>query len=333
MLTADSFGQARRGTAILDAIAAGSIESTLRRWLDARGGGRDIVCRPLDVRRRLEDEPIAYELTWRDANELDGPLHQRRVTAHFGVDGAAQRSHAAASALWRAGFDGRNGVAVVEPLGYCPSVGCRLEGELRGTTLSELIESDDEDARAGAEMAGVWLARLHDSDVGGAMRTSRDDRLEIERSIDIVAALFPGHGTRLDNLGHALSARLGGARPLVPTHGDYRARNIVIAADRVTAIGFDRFAVAEPARDVGRFLADGLSSALLGNTSLPSLSARNRSFLAGYQRGGGNGSLGRVAIWTGVGLVHLLAEHALAGRMQPSYLPGWLTLCERPLAA
>ena len=285
-----------------------------------------VTCVPIED-ESPDGRTMVYQTVWTEGPGR--PPRRQRVVAHFAPDGQAQRIHVVLRGLWRAGFDGRSGFAVPRPFANLPSLSCRLEAMVIGNSLADTDLEGTEHFVAHAEGAGRWLAQLHQSDVGGRLFGTRDERLSIEASIARAIRLQPSAAARLRVLGHGLSQRLRDDPKLVPTHGDFRAHQVFNAAGRVTVTGFERFALSESERDLGRFVAGGLVRVGQGRLSIADATILNHAMLAGYEANGGSGSLGRVGLWTAIELLHLLVEHpSLFIRFQES----WLAICERPLS-
>ena len=317
----------RRGL-FVDPASVESIADAMRQSLTMASGLpiSIVTCQPIED-DSVGSDCIVYQTMWTEGPEL--PPRRQRVVAQFSTDGLAQRVHVVLRSLWRAGFDGRDGFAVPRPFASVPALSCRLEAKVVGNCLARPDTDCSDQVVAHAEGAGRWLARLHRSDVGGRLFGTRDERLSIESSIKRAIRLQPTATSRLRTLGYDLSERLRDDPKLVPTHGDFRARQVFVAAGRVAVTGFDRFALSESERDLGRFVADGLVRVGQGSLSIVTATMLNQAMLAGYESNGGTGSLGRVGLWTAIELLHLLVEHP---PLLNQYLESWLAICERPLS-
>ena len=304
-----------------------SIAGAMRQNLTAASGLpiSIVTCLPIDD-ELIGDGCMVYQTGWTEGPGR--PTRGQRVVARYSPDGLAQRTHVVLRGLWRAGFDGRDGFAVPRPFASLPDLSFRLESRVIGACLDRPGKDDSESIVAHGESAGRWLARLHRSDVGGRLFGTRDERLSIESSISRATRLQPTATLRLRALGHGLSERLRDDPKLVSTHGDFRARHVFVAPGRVTVAGFERFALSESERDLGRFIADGLIRVGQGRLSVTTTAMLNRAMLTGYEAEGGSGSLGRVGLWTAIELLHLLTEHP---PLLAQFLDSWLTICERPI--
>jgi aminoglycoside phosphotransferase (APT) family kinase protein len=112
------------------------------------------------------------------------------------------------------------------------------------------------------EATGRALRVLHEAPVPPLVAAHRHG-LEEEvaatlRAAEVVDGLAPATGRRLRDgvLAAADRVRDGGARAPRWTHGDVKGDNILVGEDAVSLLDFDRGALADPALDVGKALAD-----------------------------------------------------------------------------
>jgi len=177
-------------------------------------------------------------------------------------EGAAAAS-ATLTALWRSTFGETRtppGVPRPEPL----ESGSRtlLMERLDGPTLSTRGVLPPADQEAGA---AVLLAELHASGVQvGRTRSARGVVRSLRRKAADLAddALGPSFAAVADRAARHLPAD----GTLVPTHGDFSPRNLMVTATGLRLIDFDRFQMASPARDVAYWGAWHWSTALLRDT-------------------------------------------------------------------
>jgi hypothetical protein len=113
-------------------------------------------------------------------------------------------------------------------------------------------------------------------------RDLRAEVASVARAAEHLGPLLPATAARVDELLHR-AGELGAAIPSSPpcfAHGDYKADHVWIARDRLTLLDFDTCGVAEPALDVGKFLAD--LTWWYATTRRPGLADAQQQFLAGY---------------------------------------------------
>ena len=109
---------------------------------------------------------------------------------------------------------------------------------------------------AGAGAAGHALAHLHGQDVAGApTRTRAEDLADLDRALTVIGRFRPGVA---DLLRQAISEAVADAADApagVLTHGDYTPSQLLWDGTAVGVIDLDDMCVADPARDLGRFIA------------------------------------------------------------------------------
>jgi aminoglycoside phosphotransferase len=109
---------------------------------------------------------------------------------------------------------------------------------------------------AGAGAAGHALAHLHGQDVAGApTRTLAEDLADLDRALTVIARFRPGVA---DLLRQAISEAVADAADApagVLTHGDYTPSQLLWDGTAVGVVDLDDMCVADPARDLGRFIA------------------------------------------------------------------------------
>jgi len=133
---------------------------------------------------------------------------------------------------------------------------------LVGPTLSTRGVLPPADQEAGS---AVLLADLHASGIEvGRRRSARG----VVRSLRRKAADLAGDplGPSYEAVADRAAERLPAHGELVPTHGDFSPRNLMVTATGLRLIDFDRFQMASPARDVAYWGAWHWSTALLRGT-------------------------------------------------------------------
>jgi len=154
-------------------------------------------------------------------------------------------------ALWRSSFgERRQPPGLPQPIDYLPETGTLIMERLSGRPLAELEAAD---AISIAEAVKL-VAALHDCE---ARPTKKRDRRrivrEIKRNLATSAEVAPEYAGVLGAVMEALEASDDEDPEIVPCHGDFSPRNVLIGADRVALIDWDRLEWADPARDVTYF--------------------------------------------------------------------------------
>jgi aminoglycoside phosphotransferase (APT) family kinase protein len=160
--------------------------------------------------------------------------------------------------IQQAGFGPHEEFSIPRPLAYLSSLHFFLQEKVEGPMAKELFKSGDERTRAAAaKRCALWLARFHElgPKAGPVFDTERCLSVLRERTRRI--ARLGGRCSKkakclLEWLEHA-------ARQLRPVemraaHGSYSPAQLILAEGRTVTFDWDGYDVADPARDVARFL-------------------------------------------------------------------------------
>ena len=210
---------------------------------------------------------------------------------------------------------------VALPLGYVAEDAAAMWWNIPGAPLSRLLSSGPGGALRTVVHTGRLLRVLHESASGPSSLLGRggadDVRAEAEETLragEHVAALLPDVGRTFE---HATSdvveglGRVAGEAAAV-SHGDFKSDNLVVHRNRLTVLDLDRAAWADPAKDLGKFLAD-LRWWCPGAAPAATLAA---AFRAGY------GSCDQ-ARWVRARLFAALFQLKLTARRCPVHDAGW----------
>jgi hypothetical protein len=163
--------------------------------------------------------------------------------------------------IQHAGFGPQDEFSIPQPLAYLPSLRLLLQEKVEGPVAKEVFKTGDERIRAAAaERCALWLARFHAlaPKAGPVARpndyltskTMRRYSLKIAKLVGRHAKKAAELLQRLKDASESLSAvemRAG--------HASYTPRQIILAEGRAVTFDWDGYDVADPARDVARFLA------------------------------------------------------------------------------
>lgn len=215
----------------------------------------------------------------------------------YADDATGPRVHATLHALAHPAFTS-DGVLVrfPAPLTYEPRLRLLLTGAVPGTAelpvrLRDLAGSADGDAAdrepllAAAVGAGRALAAVHAQDlVAAPVRTLEREARDLRGRLAAVAVCWPAVSTALRGvLAHALAAAPE-PPPFTPCHGDYTPGQVLAAAPAVGVVDFDTVAWADPASDLGRYVAtvELLAAKQAGEPAPALVSAIADALVAGY---------------------------------------------------
>jgi len=190
--------------------------------------------------------------------------------------------------IQQVGFGPQDEFSIPQPIAYLPSLRLLLQEKVEGPLADEIFEAGDEQSRAAAaERCGLWLARFHalapkagpasyardylDSD--SMQRCSREMTKVGGHLADKVARLLQ----RLEDASSSLSPV-----EMCPGHGGYRATHVILVPGRTVTFDLDTYDVADPARDVARFVSALRSQALNQLGSIRMLDRAAEVFLNAY---------------------------------------------------
>jgi hypothetical protein len=154
-------------------------------------------------------------------------------------------------ALWRSSFgERRRPPGLPQPIDYLPETGTLIMERLPGRPLAEREAADTTSVVEGVEL----IAALHACEARPTKKRDRRRILrEIKRNLATSAEVAPEYTSVLGEVMEALEASAGEDPEIAPCHGDFSPRNVLIGADRVALIDWDRLEWADPARDVTHF--------------------------------------------------------------------------------
>ncbi|MGH8892493.1 MAG: aminoglycoside phosphotransferase family protein [Actinomycetes bacterium] len=200
--------------------------------------------------------------------------------------GAARRAADIAAAVADRVERGRPDITAVRPLAGSASSDVLLYPRVAGGPLSARLWDRAPLPSRHLPTAGAVLRALHEGtaeptpdlarrDVGGEITA-------VARAAEHLVPLLPVAADRVGRLlerARVLSDELPG-EPDRFAHGDFKADHVWAAGDQLTLLDFDTCCLAEPALDIGKFLAD--LSFWYAMTSRPGLVAAQEAFLSGY---------------------------------------------------
>ncbi len=215
------------------------------------------------------------------------------------------------------------GARVAEPVGYAADDSAALWWNAPGGPLSRLLTHRTTEAARTVERVGQVLRALHDSpSVSGPHPAldrigSHDVQAEAASTLragEHIAALLPSVGRTYGVLVSAVVDCLDRMPAEAATfgHGDFKCDNLLVHGGQVRILDLDRSCWAEPAVDLGKFLADLRWWCPLGNEA----DLFSRVFRAGY------GSCDP-ARWVRARLFSALFQLKLAARRCPVHDTHW----------
>ena len=240
------------------------LESTVRRIheLPADRRLRDIAAEP--VRYKPGDRCVVrYRLTF--ASDAMGSS-TRTCTLVAKLYGEENEAQAADDLLDRL-RERAGGGWTARPLGVVPGLPLALTEDLgsgRDTVPARsglhVVHPGAEDAFDVVRRAARALAELHTSGVdlpGLELRTATDEAGKAAKRAALLEQYVPELGSQVRQVSAALRDTLAAlpADTVRPAHGSYKSSQLLVRNGAVFLVDFDQFCLADPALDVGYFLA------------------------------------------------------------------------------
>jgi hypothetical protein len=231
------------------------------------------------ILRHKAGRRCTLELDLRTENDLHSMIGKVYATDRADVFQTMER-------IRQAGFGPQDEFSIPQPLVYLPSLCLLVQEKVGGLRAKEIFRAGDErSCAAAAERCARWLAQFHavapkagplfDSNCCLSLMRRRSQRIgELGRRFaDKAARLLE----RLEDAASSLSPV-----EMCAGHGSYGGAHVIPAEGRTVVFDWDGYDLADPARDVGRFLAALRHSALGGLGSIRALDAAAEVFLRTY---------------------------------------------------
>jgi aminoglycoside phosphotransferase (APT) family kinase protein len=187
----------------------------------------------------------------------------------------------------RAGFGPEEEFSIPEPLAYVPELRLLLQEKVRGPRAKEVFLTGDESDRAVAAVRSArWLAKFHSVAPRSWRTTDLTDHVNsADRWSQTIAKLgepFAGQARRLAKRLQEEEAAFANGREFCAGHGSYNCNQIILTDDRTITLDWDSYDVADPCRDVARFIVNLQRLALKYLGSFQALDAAAEAFLKTY---------------------------------------------------
>ncbi|HEX2235456.1 MAG TPA: aminoglycoside phosphotransferase family protein [Actinomycetota bacterium] len=239
----------------------GRLGLALRGALAERAGDADVVrCRVVPVRYRPGRRcTLRLDLTVRRGRS--GRAAGRRFYAKLYHDAA--KAAAVFSEMRALGADPglrAAGTSVAEAVALVPELAMVVQEPLPGTPLDALLRPSRAAGPAltgGVERAARALASLHSGGATSARRRPPEEALEkLDARARRIGEVAPSLGAEMAAAVRALAAGVPrDGSPHVLVHGDCKPSQFLLAPGGTGILDFDHCAMADPASDVGTFVA------------------------------------------------------------------------------
>ena len=193
------------------------------------------------------------------------------------------------TALFRASQEKLDLPRIPHPMIYWPDIKLLIQPAVsNGIELRNFAfdSSQDEGTRERwIYRAGAYIGALHASGLSPEItRTFQDEVDDLHAYSEMVNKVNPQLGARFEEtIGEVLARAKDLSEPvMVPSHGALRTDQFIIQNDALVMIDLDGFCRANPARDVGNFLAYLCWKAIRQPEHAPFIEHAGQSFLKGY---------------------------------------------------
>jgi len=166
------------------------------------------------------------------------------------------------TAIRAAGFDDQAEYAIPKPLAYVPSSRLLLVEKVQGTYAKDLFSKGDKHQQSHAAIRSAqWLAQFHAlPTIPGRVVGPNEVLSRSVNRCQQIAERCPALARKAQRLLEEIeeaSAHLVDL-PLTVSHGDFLPGHVVLREKQVMVIDWDSFVLADPSRDVARFLLFGV---------------------------------------------------------------------------
>ena len=194
--------------------------------------------------------------------------------------------------IQRAGFGAQDEFSIPEPIAYLPSLHFLLQEKVEGTVAKQILKAGHEkDQTEVAKRCARWLAAFHarapkDGPVSNPLEHLNSKSMQ--RCARKVGRMSGQSGVEAAELLERLEQEATSLSPveLRAGHGSFTPGHVIVSQDRTAVFDWDWHDLADPARDVARFLFALRRWALLELGSIRALDRVAEVFLESYLTAG-----------------------------------------------
>jgi aminoglycoside phosphotransferase (APT) family kinase protein len=244
-------------------------------------------------------------------NPIGGPEHGTVFAKVYAGENGERAFHVAtALAAWLGQYG--QGVSALQPLAFLAEDAVILYSRLLGESLSQYLQSRRYDAQQKLNAVGAALRVVHDlpPKITAPLKLHdlRAEVKQIKRSSEHLPTLLPSASSVVE----ALVARATELDESLPreqptfTHGDFISEHIWVTPGGLVFIDFDNCFLADPALDIGKFLAD--LQLLYASHDLSGVEQAQEAFLSAYSPGVPAERLIRARLYEAIKLAKMAAR-------------------------
>jgi len=216
----------------------------------ASGKWQLLTCRPTEFRKHRRKSFVVYALEYMDGKH--GSAHTCDVLVKiYGAD-RGQNGYDALRKLWCADFRSPGRFRVPQPHGYSAELGALVQENVSGILWADYLRGEAAPLRRASALAADWLVRLQQTAVAADVRAVEEELSNVRRFVDELTQAYPSNSSQLLSLAEQLATKLQAETfPLVPSHGDFHPKNLLLRDGAATGVDLDTFGLREAAFDVG----------------------------------------------------------------------------------
>ena len=263
---------------------------------------------------------------------------QRRLVASVlgkvRAKGVDKRSFKAQQRLWQGAFSdaAADGIHVPQPLVMLPEVHLWLQCRVRGAPAGQhLLESNG--AAVAGQVAEACFKLQREGPVSSRVHAAGDELTVLATQLDAVAAVHPSWSGRLRRIlrySEELAKSLPDAAAR-PCHRDFHPDNVVVDGSRLNLVDLDLYCMADPALDMGNFIAHVTEFALRRRGSAEALVSIESALAEAFLRRAGEAHRHALEVYTMLALArHIAISNRISERRR--WTPDLLRLCEHRLS-
>jgi hypothetical protein len=223
--------------------------------------------------------------------------------------------------MWNTGLHYGADVRIPRPLAWSEKWHCLWMEDVPATPLPDLPPDQHPTA---IQATGQALACFHETPVNVTTRHTANQEIDLlEKWVQLVGEVYPDQAGDVYEGFQRVRAPLANCRDedIALVHRDFYEKQVLVSSDATVFIDFDTLCQADPALDVGNFLAHLQLIRLQGIGGCKDAEA---AFLAGYGRDDPSFNQ-RVDVYTRATLLRLACLYR--------FWPRWSTVCESLLEA
>ena len=215
--------------------------------------------------------------------------------------------------ICQAGFGPQAEFSIPEPLAYVPALRLLVQEKIEGPRAKDIyLTGTDRERAAAAELSALWVARFHAKGprLSPVSHPNHQEALWRQWS-RLIAENCESLAGRAQLLSERLEVAAGALAPVeyCAGHGSFSPAHLILTPGRTAAFDWDGYDLADPARDVGRFVVALQRLALGRLRSIRALDREGEIFEKTYLASAGPGVRKRLPLHKAAACLQLAKYH------------------------